>query len=468
MSEPAETGDLSPLLIPDGVSYNCQGCGRCCAGWSVGMTAADYARVKDIDWGALYPDLIGKELFINREDEYKKGITSYPYFTQPRPDGSCSFLVDNLCAIHSHLGEDAKPGTCQLFPYTFVETPSGVYTGVSMNSMAAVRNLGQPLVEQRGKLDGYYAKMKSYLSNKAVEASSTASGARQIGDNPYSSVVLSGQTSVSWDEFLHVDKKMLDTIKKAEKTNEDFLLTLLKIEDIVWLACNMSKMGQPLSEISEFEPTGIAGDGESNVSTNQGIMAMIFYLYLVYPSIRADFVDMWQLNNNERFSPGKIMRLITQYRQYVGSGFSTIFLKNANVRKFGKINLRKAIEYPVKPMPEDAQKFLRRWLYLKIFSKIYFGPAFCDYSLLAGFNGLVMSFICAFVFAKGEAMKRKTDEIHLDDLYEGVFRVDKEYFVLNQLLPQVSVALAVAYSVPKMGRGILQMLTKGCVKVSCG
>lgn len=461
MSEPASTGDSSPLLIPDGVSYNCQGCGRCCTGWSVGMTEADYARVKDVDWGALYPDLKGKELFIHREEEYKKGITSYPHFTQPRPDGSCSFLVDSLCVIHSHMGEDAKPGTCQLFPYTFIETPSGVYTGVSLNSMAAVRNLGQPLVEQREKLEGYFAKLKSYLSNKAVEASTTASTLKQVVENPYAAVVLTGQTSVSWEEFLHVDKKMLDVIKESERTNEDFFLTLLKVEDVVWRACTLAKSGISLAEIAEYQPTGIAGDGESNASTNEGIMAMLYYLYLVYPSIRADFVDMWQLNNSERFSAGKIFRLLNQYRQYIGSGFGTIFLKNANVRKYGKVNLRKAIEFQMKPMPPIVQEFFRRWLYLKIFSKIYFGPAFCDYSLLAGFNGLVMSFICALVFAKGEAMKRKEDEIRLADLYEGVFRVDKEYLTMNQLLPQVSVALAVAYSVPKMGRGILQMLAKG-------
>lgn len=461
MSEPVETGELAPLLIPDGVNYNCQGCGRCCSGWSVGMTEADYARVKDIDWGALYPELKGKELFIHRDEEYKKGITSYPHFTQPRADGSCSFLVDNLCVIHSHLGEDAKPGTCQLFPYTFVETPSGTYTGVSMNSTAAVRNFGQSLTEQREKLEGYFAKLKNYLSNKSVEAGNTTSTVKQVVENPYASVVLNGQTSVSWEEFLHVDKKMIDIIKEAGRTDEDFILTLLKVEDVVWRACNMAKTEQPLSEIADYQPTGIAGDGESNVSTNEGIMAMVYYLYLVYPSVRAQFVDMWQLNNAERFSPGKVLRLLDQYRQYIGTGFSTIFFKNALVRNYGKVNLRKAIEYPVKPMPRDVQEFFRRWLYLKVFSKIYFGPAFCDYSLLAGFNGLVMSFICALVFAKGEAMKLKSDEIRLEDLYEGVFRVDREYLMMNQLLPQVAVALAVAYSVPKMGRGILQMLAKG-------
>lgn len=131
------------------------------------------------------------------------------------------------------------------------------------------------------------------------------------------------------------------------------------------------------------------------------------------------------------------------------------------VKNYGKVNLRKAIEYKIKPLPEITQEFFRRWLYLKIFSKVYFGPSFCEYSLLAGFNNLVTCFILTMIFAKGEAMLRKEDEVKLADLYEGMFRVDKESLMMNQLLPQVTVALAVAYSVPKMGRGILQTLAKG-------
>ena len=50
------------LFVPEGVRYNCQGCGRCCSGWSVGMTEEDYGRIKDIDWQSLHPELAGKEI----------------------------------------------------------------------------------------------------------------------------------------------------------------------------------------------------------------------------------------------------------------------------------------------------------------------------------------------------------------------------------------------------------------------
>lgn len=458
MPEPDTSGQL-PLLIPEGVRYNCQGCGRCCSGWSVGMTENDYSRIKDIDWGSLHPELADRELFIHREKEFKEGITLYPHFTKPRADGTCPFLIDNLCFIHSHTNEETKPGTCQLFPYTFVETPTGVYMGLSLNSMASVRNMGELLTDQREKLMGYLMKTKTFVNEKAQEAGSATT--KQLVANPYSEVTLSGQTKVSWDEFLHVDSKMIETIKAGDESGEDFIQTLLKVEDVILFSIALAKEGKSMTEIADYQPRGSIGGGESAASTNEGILAMVYYLYLVYPSIRASFGDMWQLTNQERFGPKRIGTLLSQYVQYIGSGFSTIFMKNAAIKNFGKINLTQAINYPVKPMPQVVNEFFRRWLYIKIFSKGYFGPIACDYSLLAGFNSLVMCFLISMVFAKGEAMKRKEDEIKIYDLYEVFFRLDREFLTMNQILPQVTVALSVAYSVPKMGRGILEMLAKG-------
>src|SRR5687767_11107061 len=125
-----------PMLIPEGISYNCQGCGQCCSGWSVGLTEQDWSRVKDIDWGSLHPELAGRELFVHRPAEYEAKTSRYPHYTKEREDGRCSFLINNLCFIHGHLSEPEKPVVCQLFPYTFVATPTGVYAGLVYSSNA--------------------------------------------------------------------------------------------------------------------------------------------------------------------------------------------------------------------------------------------------------------------------------------------------------------------------------------------
>ena len=61
------------LHIPEDIRYSCQGCGRCCSGWSVGMTEADYSKVKEVDWKSLHPELAKDELFFHREKEFLEG-----------------------------------------------------------------------------------------------------------------------------------------------------------------------------------------------------------------------------------------------------------------------------------------------------------------------------------------------------------------------------------------------------------
>ena len=65
-------------------------------------------------------------------------------------------LINSLCFIHSTLGEHKKTNGLSGLPYSFVETPTGVYAGVVYNSMAAVRNIGEPLSAQKEKLTEYF------------------------------------------------------------------------------------------------------------------------------------------------------------------------------------------------------------------------------------------------------------------------------------------------------------------------
>src|ERR1700679_1512460 len=84
-----------PLVIAEGIRYNCQGCGRCCGGWAVGLTEEDYEKIKNVDWGSLHPELAGKELYVHREKEFAAGTSVYAHHTKARPDGSCPFLIEN-------------------------------------------------------------------------------------------------------------------------------------------------------------------------------------------------------------------------------------------------------------------------------------------------------------------------------------------------------------------------------------
>ena len=42
------------LIIPEGINYECTGCGKCCGGWAIPMTQDDYERITEVDWGACW------------------------------------------------------------------------------------------------------------------------------------------------------------------------------------------------------------------------------------------------------------------------------------------------------------------------------------------------------------------------------------------------------------------------------
>jgi len=143
---------VGELHLPDGINYECTGCGKCCGGWSVPKTETDYKRISAWDWAAHREQFKGKSLFRPLKKFEAEG-TPYTHAITEGDDGHCPFLVDNLCYIHSRYGSEAKPAICQLFPYCFNETPTGVYASVSFVSMGVVHNSGKALTEQREYLE---------------------------------------------------------------------------------------------------------------------------------------------------------------------------------------------------------------------------------------------------------------------------------------------------------------------------
>ncbi len=469
MDDPSVSGlpTSDQLLIPEGVRYNCQGCGRCCSGWSVGLTHADYSRVKDVDWGSLHPDLKDRQLFIDREKEFDEGKSQYPHFTYPRADGTCPFLIEGLCFIHGTFDEATKPGTCQLFPYSYVDTPEGVYLGVTYNSMASVRNIGELLTDQREKLYGYYLKTRDHLSVRKSElgpsggvpdAAVVASAPDAAG--PFDTVTIAAGCVVPWSEYVHLDNYLVDYISEAEQESRPFIHTLIGAEEILFEARRMVARKESLEGIKNFQPN-VEMSANSEVSgTSESTIAMVYYLYLIYPTIRARYQDLWLDKRKAFANPKLLFQLGKLISEYFAAAVNAVVFKNANIPGLAKVNINKALDYKIVKLSPEINQFFSRWLRLKIFSKTYFGPAASGYPMVTGFNSLVAYFICAMLLVKGEALKRGSKEIQLYDLYEAFWRLDKEFLTMNQLVPQVTAGMSVAYSMPKVFRSLLEVLSK--------
>lgn len=419
--------DRLPLVIPEGIRYNCQGCGRCCAGWAVGLTDEDYDRVKDVDWGSLHPDLAGKELFHHRQAEFEAGMSMYPHFTKARPDGTCPFLIDNLCFIHSKFGEPTKPGMCKLFPYTFVPTPSGIFVGVVFNSMASVRNLGEllsnqrPMLEETWKLVVNQERAQGRASEvvSSVAASVKASDLKAVQYN----VNLVPDVPLAWDEYMHVDERL---IRLTQDDDFDVFTVFMSMSEILLEALKIKNAGGDLSTIKDFQvPRDVLErfKGEPPTTFENLLFNLLCFRNFEWPQLRKQYAGLWAAANKSPLFEPRVLK----------SGIRSVLGGKVELPGQGIISLDRVRRYKIKPLSSEISQFFKRYLYLKIFSKTFCGTSMSGLSMIAGYNNLAANLVSAMSYAKALAMARNEDKILLSDLYEAYFLLDKEVVQLSQL-----------------------------------
>lgn len=138
------------LHFPAGQNYDCVQCGRSCqAGWDIPVEKSVRDR---IEGHYLTLRVISERgsAFI----EKKSGPVLNMSPAQPR----CGFLEDDLlCGLHKHLGVEAKPNTCRLFPYILSQTPEGIFVGVSYSCTGARQNAGRALSLHAADIEGLLA-----------------------------------------------------------------------------------------------------------------------------------------------------------------------------------------------------------------------------------------------------------------------------------------------------------------------
>lgn len=425
------------LRIPERINYNCQGCGRCCSGWSIGLTEEDYAKVKDVDWASLHPQLQGTDLFIHRQEEFAKGESAYPHFTKPSPSGTCSFLVDNLCFIHKHLGADQKPTVCQQFPYTFLQTPTGVYAGVTYASMAAAQNLGQPLSEQEAVLEEHWKKVSPLEEAKQVQQASA-----------YAQVKLTEDVVVSWQEYLEIEEAIFRWVKPDETGN--VFEMLLAGEEIILQAARLKRNQKSLDSLVSFQPDLKRLLSASTPGTLEKMILSMFYFRLpVYSKLKVEHLCLWRLDKNF----WKSTRLLLSVGKALGAlalgAMITIGWQRIETPS-GYKSINECLKLPTDALDPDIERFFHRWLYLKIFSKSYFGPPVAGLSVLGGYQLLLLCFLCALVYSKGSTSQVGDRQITLASLFEIYPMLDRELMTLAWRKGVESNMYHLAFSIPHL------------------
>ena len=88
--------------------FSCINCGKCCGAWEVPITQDEKDKIEKLDIPGHAP---GKNKYFIRNRKIR-GI----YFIRKKGK-QCVFLdSDNLCLIHKHHGEKAKPLACRTYP----------------------------------------------------------------------------------------------------------------------------------------------------------------------------------------------------------------------------------------------------------------------------------------------------------------------------------------------------------------
>lgn len=363
------------IHIPEGINYDCQGCGVCCSGWSVNMSEEDYKRVSSVDWGQ-FKDEWKRPMFRELKPHERAG-TGYTHRIVSLDD-TCPFLVNKLCFIHGQKGGPFKPTICQQFPYAFTETPSGVYATVSFVSLAVLHNQGTPLVDQRDTINQKFADFKKLYPQYTAD---------------WSKIQLSVEQPITWDQYLQYEAQLMKLISDKSKPMTERLMDCC--DYLAELVASTPRSGAAAAKPAAASATT---EQRSNALTkiDKHLLATFHKMYFPRRNYRALF-------NVPKFWLGVWFK--------AGSVFE--FNTPSAVETYAIDQLK---EFPFPEDDAEINDMVYRYVYSMLFGKKYFGAGFGHLSLVTGFHHLVLAYTLARLHARGLAKARKANKTSLVDM----------------------------------------------------
>lgn len=186
------TTDIVTLHLPEGIAYTCHNEGVCCNVFdTIPVDAGVAATLASIDESTL------NQTAGNASDSpvaVDNPAAPPAQKIARKACGACSMLTtEKLCAIHALAGEAAKPRVCQDFPWRFVETPDGVYVGLSFVCPSVRANRGTPVTEQSDQLQSRYRVTGSIRATPGA-------------------IPLNARVTLTWSEYLEIESTLTDLL----------------------------------------------------------------------------------------------------------------------------------------------------------------------------------------------------------------------------------------------------------------
>jgi len=389
--------DEAILHIPEGINFECTGCGNCCFSWPVPATDDDVERINKLVPASL-------PLFRPLAASEQK-LSAYTHTLEKRADGCCQFLTEeNRCRLHLEYGSEAKPAMCQLFPYTFTPAPSGIYASVSFASTGVLYNSGMPLSQQRPLLDARWRLLSNLMPGYRPDWTTA-----QIADG----------VPLAWDDYLAVETVLLAMFAPVmpEKQNDRPLVRC-------WETASAAVVAR-LPAGYEIEKN--LTDARPKVVDQILLKALLeFYFPPDVFCATAHDLPARQIAVQLVTPPNKV-RI-----EYGGSEISVVHLLE---RKLGALS----------PACGDL---IRRFVYCRLFAKLYFGPGYNNLSLIAGLHHLFILVAIIRIQLKQTQFLQKPETEQFMQLAELVRTLERRLTVAS-LSRESSTVLEVLLSSPQ-------------------
>ncbi len=293
-----------------------------------------------------------------------------------------------------------------------------------MNSMAAVRNIGMLLSDQREQLEHtwHIAVQQERAQGASQQVASYADSitSENLANVQYDVNLVSG-VPLTWPEYLLIEARVLRALQSDEFPNIFHLF--LAISDILAESLRLKVSGADLASINEFKPSVDRWLNEVPGVFENLVFNLIAFRNNEWTTLRKQYATEWATSTKSPLTqPGVIkaaLRTVLQGKMFIPD--------------LGIVSLDKARNYQIEPFEPEVDQFIRRYLYHKMFSKTFCGPAMSGLSMIAGFNNLAGNFLSGITYAKAHALGRGERQIKIADLYEAYFLMDKEMASLTQL-----------------------------------
>lgn len=257
-----------------------------------------------------------------------------------RSDGRCQFLTpENRCSLHEVAGAQAKPSMCRLFPYTFTDTSSGYFASLSFASTGVLFNSGAALNSQEILLREHLQLFLELFPDLHLD---------------WSCIQMLDGLALGWSDYLTVEHKLLHLL---EANRYDVLAALLSGSRLLARELPDGAGSQSLPPV-EAPPEVI----------DSLLLAHLSCLYFPDDVFASRVVDL-QCQSLMR-------KLVNPPEEILISGRS------------GQFGIAMLSRHKLGRLDDQSEDLLFRFLYCRVFGKLFFGPGFGNLSLIAGWHHL--------------------------------------------------------------------------------